>query len=326
MEKVVTQLAGLSLIERANEHHFTKRKRYSEFFYLKKNIRDGATRRVSWAVWYIYGKGVDSFTASRVLEELSYSDEDYRKELEHLQVWKNGKWHPVLKRGDYGSWQLLNEVNSSKKPVLLKDLPERLFTILESKREFFEDEIIQKIRELERRAVERCLKKLKLEFKNGYWQINDIALSKIRENLKGKQSLNWAFFGNIIVRDNPYFKMLRGSSCTTYVDVPNQITEELVGELIVISRECKNAEEFYNRACEVVEKYNNLLKKDAKRYFKYRLDWLHFRIYKHPFMSKYGVKVNINWDSFMNFLEGFSKAKIPLWTKYRTSRSVDTLP
>ena len=84
MEKVVTQLAGLGLIERANEHHFTKGKRYSEFFYLKKNIRDGATRRVSWAVWYIYGKGVDSFTASRVLEELSYSDEDYRKELEHL--------------------------------------------------------------------------------------------------------------------------------------------------------------------------------------------------------------------------------------------------
>jgi len=88
---------------------------------------------------------------------------------------------------------LLNEVYPSKKPVLLKDLPERLFTILELKKEFSEEEIIQKVRELEKKAVERGLRKLKLEFKDGYWQINSIALSKVRENLKGKQSLNWAF-------------------------------------------------------------------------------------------------------------------------------------
>jgi len=111
--------------------------------------------------------------------------------------------------------------------------------------------------------------------------------------------------------------MLRGSSCTAYVDVPNQIVEELVGELIAVSRECRNAEEFYIKAREVVEHYNNFLKKDAEEYFKHRLDWLHFRIYKHPFMSKYGVKVNINWDSFMDFLESFSKAELSLWIKYR---------
>jgi len=321
VEDVIAQLAGLGLIERVNEH-FIKGKRYSELFYfLKKNIRDSATRRVSWAVWYLYSKGVNNFTTSQVLEEVSYSDEDYREELGHLQVWKNGKWLPVLKRSeeDYSSWQLLSEVYSSGKPVLLKDLPERLFTaILElSKREFSEDEILQKIRELERKAIERSLRKLKLEFKNGYWQINEVALSKIRENLKGKQSLNWAFFGSIIVRDNPYFKMLRGTSCTAYVDVPNQIVEELIGKLITVSRECKNSEEFYSKACEVVEHYNNFLKKDAERYFKYKLDWLHFKMYKHPFMSKYGVKVDINWNLFMNFLEDFSKAEIPLWVKYR---------
>ncbi len=317
VEEVITQLTELELIERANEY-FTKRKRYSEFFYfLKKNIKDSVTRKVSWAVWYLYSKCVNSFTTLQVIEELSYSDEDYREELEHLRVWKNGKWLPVLKRKNCCSWLLLNEVQSSKKPVLLKDLPERLFTILELKKEFSEDEIIQKVRELEKKAVERSLRKLKLEFKDGYWQINDVALSKIRENLKGEKSLNWPFFGNIIVRDNPYFKMLRGSSCTAYVDAPNQIVEELIRELIAVSRESKNDEDFYTKACEVAEHYNILLKKDAIRYFKYKLDWLHFRIYDHPFMSKYGVKVNINWNSFMDFLESFSKARIPLWIKYR---------
>ncbi|RKX51554.1 MAG: hypothetical protein DRP50_08685 [Thermotoga sp.] len=298
VEEVIARLTELELIERVNEY-FAKGKKYSEFFYfLKKNVRDSATRRVSWAVWYLYNKGVNSFTTSKVLEELSYSDEDYRRELEHLQVWENGKWLPVLKRRDYCNWQLLNEVQPSRKPILLKDLSERLFTaISEFKREFSEDEIIQKVRELEKKAVERGLRKLKLEFKDGHWQINSITLSKIRENLKGKKSLNWAFFGNIIVRDNPYFKMLRGSSCAAYVDIPNQIVEELVGELIAVSSECRNAEEFYTKACEVVEHYNNFLKKDAKDYFKHRLDWLHFRIYKHPFMSKYGVRVNINWNS-----------------------------
>lgn len=300
-EEVVTQLTELGLIERANEH-FTKGEKYSELFYfLKKNIMDSATRRVSWAVWRLHNKGVDSFTTSEVLEELSYSDEDYREELELLQV---------------RNWQLSNEVHPSKKPVLLSDLPERLFTVFEFKKEFSEEEIIQKVRELEKKAVERGLRKLKLEFKDGYWQVNDIALSKVRENLRGKQSLNWAFFGNIIVRDSPYFKMLRGSSCTAYVDVPNWIVERLVGALIAVSEECRSAEEFYTRACEVVEHYNNFLKKDAETYFKHRLDWLHFRIYKPPFMSKYGVKVNINWDSFMDFLESFSRAEIPLPRKY----------
>ncbi|HEX59976.1 MAG TPA: hypothetical protein ENF26_07515 [Methanomicrobia archaeon] len=304
-EEVVTQLSELGLIERANEH-FTKGEKYSEFFhFLKKNIKDSATRRVSWAVWRLYSRGVDSFTASEVLEELSYSDEDYREELELLQV---------------RDWQLLNEVYPSslsfKKPVLLSDLPERLFTVLEFKKESSEEEIIRKVRELEKKAVERGLRKLKLEFKEGRWQVNDIALSRVRENLRGKQSLNWAFFGNIIVRGSPYFKMLRGSSCTAYVDVPNWIVERLVGALIAVSEECGDAEEFYTRACEVVEHYNNFLKKDVEAYFKHKLDWLHFRIYKHPSMSKYGVKVSINWDSFMDFLDGFSKAEIPLWVKY----------
>ena len=308
VKDVIVQLAELELIEKTNEH-IKKRKEYSEFFYFLENIKDSVTRRLSWAVWYLYSKGVNNFTTSQILEELSYSDEGYRRELDHLIVWKNEKWLPALKRNEEdNSWQLLNEIYSSKKPVLLQDLPERIFTAIVkmSKREFSEDEIIQKIRELEKKSVEMGLRKLKLDM-NGNWQINSVALSKTQENLKGKQLPNWPFFGNIGVRKNPYFKILRRTSCTLYVDVPNQIVEEPLKELGAVSMESKNREEFYTRACEVVDNYNNSLK---------WLDWLHFKMSKNKFMSKYGFKVSINWNKFMSFLEDLSKEEIPLWNKY----------
>ncbi len=297
---------------------FTKGEEYPKFFnFLKKSFRNSATRRVSWAVWYLYSTGVENFTTYEILELLSYNDEDYIEELKHLYIWKNGTWHPALKRKN-GSWQIVNDVYSIQKPILTKDLPERLFTAIVnlSSGELSEGDILQKVRELEIEAINRALRRLKLTFEDGRWKINNTATSRIEEELRGKQSLNWPYFGSIIVRGNPYFKMFRGVSCTAYVDIPNKIIEGLVEDLIIVSNECDNKEEFYIKAQEVLNSYNRFLRDDAVKYFKHNLDWLHFELYGH-FMDKYGVRIRINWKKFMKFIDEFSKAEIPIWVKYR---------
>jgi len=103
--------------------------------------------------------------------------------------------------------------------------------------------------------------------------------------------------------------MLRGSSCTAYVDVPNQIIEGLIENLMVVSGGSKSKDEFYVNACEIVNAYNIYLRNSAAEDFGQNLDWFRFELYDHPFMSKYGVKVSINWKKFMKFLEDYLKGR-----------------
>ncbi len=319
LEDVISRLFNAGLIEKKDDN-LVKTEEYSKFFnFLKKNVKGSVIRVVSWAVWRLYSRGLASFKTSQLLDELSYSDEDYREELNYLWIWKDDKWYPILERKEGNIWQLVNEPYRPHRPILISELPERIkVAILElSKSEFSDNEIIQKIRELEEKAVERILRRLKLEFRDGLWHVNDIAIAKIRENLKGKISLYWPFFGIAYVKGNPYFKILRGSSCTAYVDVPNEIIREFIDYLIAVSTECKNKEEFYFKACKVAEYYNRSLRKEAKELFGKNISWLSFKIMRIPFMDKYGVKIAIQWREFLRFLEEYSKAEIELWKKYR---------
>ena len=318
VNEIIVKLVKMNLLKKVN-NHFEKTEKYSEFFtFLKKNIKNSVKNRVSWAVWYIYNKKRYSFTTSQILDVLSYPDEDYLEELEYLGVWKSGKYLPALKKNENANkWDIVNVVHPSKISIITEDLPERLFiAISKLDVEFSNDEIIQKIRELETKSIESALRSLKLSLKDGYWQINEVALSKIRKILECKLSLNWPFFGDIIVSGQSYFKMLRGSSCKAYVDVPNEITKTLIENLAQINSESKNIQEFYNRAWRVIDDYNNFLRKYGEEYLEYPLDWLSFSLYKSKYMDRYAVKININWDKFMDFLNGFSKFNIKIWKKY----------
>jgi len=132
---------------------------------------------------------------------------------------------------------------------------------------------------------------------------------------KRKTVPTWPSFGEIIIRGNPYFRMCHGSSNTAYVDIPNVITQFLVEKLDNLSESCKNREEFYTKALEIMKDYNNLVIEDNGREL-YKLNWLHFSLYHNPFMKNYCLQVRINWKAFMEFLENFSQTKIDLWKKY----------
>lgn len=145
MNSVTVQLSKLGLIKKSKEG-FIKGEQYSEIFnFMKKNFSDSATRRVAWAVWHLYSKGAEKFTTQQVLELLSYSDEEYMEELKHLQ--------------------LVNKIYSTQKPILVKDLPERLFTAILNLpgKGPSEYEIIQKARELEKKSIDRALKKTEIK-------------------------------------------------------------------------------------------------------------------------------------------------------------------
>ena len=178
---------------------------------------------------------------------------------------------------------------------------------------------------IDEKTVERALKRLKLQFRNGSWCLTDEALSKIRDNLKGKPSIYWPFFGIFYVRNTRYFKILRGQSCTAYVDVPNEILlgndtgEGLIGNLTVIDEECKDKEEFLNKASKIVEYYNKILRSKFKDFIGTNIDWLSYRIVNIPFTdkSKFGIRVTIEWSKFLKFIEDYPKLNIELWKKYR---------
>ena len=321
INEIIVKLAKINLLKKV-DNYFEKTDGYSEFFtFLKKNIKNSAKNRVSWAIWYIYNnKKHYNFTTSQILDTLSYSDEDYLGELGYLSIWKNSKYFPILKKNESASkWEMVDVAYSSEgKSIIIEDLQRRLFTAISRlHRDFSSDEIIQEIRELEKESIEKILKNLKLNLKDGYWWINDTALSRIRKNLEGKPFLNWPSFGNIVVIGQPYFKILRGSSCKAYVDVPNEITKMLIEELAQINSESKNIQEFYTKAYKVIDDYNDFLRKHGKKYFGYPLEWLSFSLYKSGGMDRYAIKVNINWDKFMDFLNVFSKTNIKIWKKYQ---------
>jgi len=172
---------------------------------------------------------------------------------------------------------------------------------------------------IDENAVERALKRLKLQFRKGSWCLNDKALSKIRDNLKGKISIFWPFFGIFYVKNTQYFKILRGQSCTAYVDIPNEISQSLIDDLTATDEKCKDKEEFLNKASKIVEYYNNILRSESKNVIGANIDWLSYRIVYVPFTdkSKFGIRVIIKWSKFLKFIEDYSQLNIELWKKYR---------
>ncbi|EHR79383.1 hypothetical protein OCC_07948 [Thermococcus litoralis DSM 5473] len=81
----------------------------------------------------------------------------------------------------------------------------------------------------------------------------------------------WPFFGTIVVKPNPYFKLFRGQSSTLYVDFPNEAIEYVIERLGYISETSKTKEEFYERAKMFINAVNDILNKEG-------IPWLRFSV------------------------------------------------
>jgi len=169
-------------------------------------------------------------------------------------------------------------------------------------------------------SVRRVLKRLKLEFKNNVWYLNDIALSKIEYCLKGKYSMFWPVILSIYVKGTKYFKIAHKISASMYVDFPIDIIYKYIGYLQEIDRDCTNLREFYEKAEELTNAYNNYLLNHIAELFGTNINWLSFKLLKdlkYYREKKYRVKVCIKWKEFLDFIEWYSKSDIELWRKYR---------
>ena len=125
---------------------------------------------------------------------------------------------------------------------------------------------------IDEKTVERALKRLKLQFRNGSWCLTDEALSKIRDNLKGKYSEFWPVICTTHVRNTRYFKIARGVSQRRYIDFPNEIIYNLIKELLAYDQFYKSIEDFYKEAKNRVDEYNEFLTKNVAEYFGVNID------------------------------------------------------
>ena len=146
-------------------------------------------------------------------------------------------------------------------PILLLDLWRKLeLAILElskDKNQFSTSEILLKLRELERKSVERVLRRLRLRFVNGKWQMN----SKIFSDVKNTW-IKWPFFGMLILKEAS-FKLLGSQSRTVYVDVPNETILDFIGELNEICDKYKtDYEKMYEEARKIANNFNKQIEKE----------------------------------------------------------------
>ena len=305
IQDLINELIGSGLLIKDGEN-LRKTDDFSHFYYLLNHkIRRSLRRYVAWAILYLYAqKKTMYFSTDEIVALSSYHDEEYVAELPHLVKRKGGCWSKLLKGSD-GEWELLEEPAMPSRPILLADVYDRLsYALLElskTKEKFRIEEVIGKVRELERRSVEEALRRFKLRSKDGKWQINDEILRGLKMLLEVEVK-GWPSFG-ISVFKNPYFKL---QSRRIYVDVPNMTIQDFLTELDRICHEHKGLQEIYENAKELAKTFNQELEKSLG------MKWLSFVIRKQPF----GVRIKINWNRFRSFLDDFAKSELPLREKY----------
>nr|MDO8080339.1 hypothetical protein [Candidatus Freyarchaeota archaeon] len=313
VEELLNELVNSELLVKHNDILW-KSEEFSDFFQIvKKKIKVSAKRIVSWAVWYLYCKGTASFSISEVLNELSYSDEDYVNEIPYLWVYKDKNWKKLLEKHK-DNWLLLEKPRFPQK-ILLLDIQDRLHAAIselsKSGNELRTKEIVSKVRELEISSLETFLKRIGLEYDKGKWKINEVTLEKIANIINEIVAKEWPFFGEMGIR-SPYFKLLGRQTRYLYVDIPNGAIDTFVNKLGEITEEYNgDQDKIYEKSIDLANDFNKDFKKEIG-------DWLHFEIYRGPFASKpFGLKIIKRWKKFTKFLEIFSKKETSLEDKYQ---------
>lgn len=316
VEDVVDVLVNAGLLLKKGEF-LQKAKDFVKFYNSLDKIRASAKRYVAWAIWYIYYQnGRIEFSTSELVDLITYSDEECINELPHLVVWKRDKneWFRILEEHN-GKWRLVESVYPSTKHILLKDLHDKLCTAIyelsKSKREFYAKEILEKLRELECKSVDRILKRMGLKCENGEWKINDDVLKNIG-NILLVEVVKWPNFAQLISR-NPYFKL---QSRDVYVDMPVWIILSFFDGIEEICNKHKNdLMKIYNEAKKLADQFDRELESGFKNYGG---SWISFVVRKQQFGRKpFRVQVKIDWPKFFSFLDAYAREeKVSLTEKY----------
>jgi hypothetical protein len=309
IKEVMDELVSLGLLIKDGEN-FRKTGDFSHFYsLLKHKVRKSLKRYVAWAILYLHNqKKLACFSTAELGSLLSYRYEDYIAEMPHLIKRKDDDWFKLLKKSD-GEWKLLEEPRMPSTPMLLADINDRLsYAILElskTKDNFCTEEVIDKLRELERRNVEKILKRFKLKLEEGKWQISDEILGNLKKLLEAEAE-EWPSIG-VLISKNPYFGL---QSRRMYVDIPNMTIQDFLTELNKTCHECKDPQEIYEKARELAATFNQNLEG-------YLGKWLLFVVRKQPLGSKpFGIRIKIDWNRFRLFLDEFAKKELPLREKY----------
>ncbi len=254
---------------------------------LRSCIKNSPRRMVAWALWRAWTREKDKITVKDILREISYPDEVYEI---------------ILEEGSSSE-----HFGMSSRGFLLTNPYERIRKVKEI---YFGEQdphtIIKKIRELEAKEVSRILRRM--GFKDERFE--NVNLERIRSILYECYGSVWPFFGNIVVKGDPYFKLFRGQSSTVYVDFPNEIIGYVIDKVGRASEASQTKDEFYNKAKMFLNEVN-------KRLNEVGIPWLKFSIQPNKFMKKpYGLKISIKWNKFIEYVESFSRAPTLIWEKY----------
>ena len=287
------------------------------YYLLKKKVKRSVTRLVAWTVWYLYHNGVKMFSTRELLRYISHDDLECIKELPYLHVWKEDKFHKLLERSESkGIWLFKETPHPFARPVLLESLHGRLLLALSKiyklKRKFDEKELLDTLRSLELKSLERSLSKLKLKSENGKWHIDELDIKRIEDILFGglPTYTQWPLFG-IIATFDPRFK-IEGELHNVYVDMPNEFIEQFLHKLSSLSSKYANdLETLYKEAIRLRDEFNEEFRKRFG-------NWYRILLRKEKFSKRpLGVKAKINWALFQEFLKDLAEADIPLESKYR---------
>jgi hypothetical protein len=307
IDEVVSELVNAGLLIKEDEK-FKKTDTLSEFCYLlKKKFQANLRRYVFWGLWYLYNHGSTSFSTAELVSLLSYPERDLYEEIPHLGKWKEEQWFELLKKKE-DRWKLIEEPHPSKS-TLIRDIYNRLFTSIsklsKDKTEFYGEEIISTLRELEQNSAERILKNAGLKCEKDIWKIDEEVLKIIKILLR--VPAKWPSFGHIIStkHDFKYFKL---QSKQIYVDIPTTFFQGFLGELGRIGE--NDPEKAYEKARELAVDYNRNLEREIG-------GWIRFVATKQFFGYKpFGIQLRINWDGFNTFLDEFAERDKGMWEKY----------
>ena len=107
--------------------------------------------------------------------------------------------------------------------------------------EFETSDVLSIVPSLTEDRVERTLKSLNVEFKDGRWRLTEESLSIVRMYLMGRISNWWPVFGTYFVKKEKggeaikFFKIAGGVSSRYYVDFPNDFISYYVSNIYIIS-------------------------------------------------------------------------------------------
>ncbi|MBN1762871.1 MAG: hypothetical protein JW878_07355 [Methanomicrobia archaeon] len=307
IEEVVSELVNAGLLIKEGEK-FKITDNLSKFCYLlKKKFLTNLRSYVFWGLWYLYNRGSTSFSTAELVSLLSYPERDLCEEIPYLGKWKEEQWFELLKKQE-DRWELIEEPHPSKS-ILIRDIYNRLFTSIsklsKDENEFYGEEIISTLRELEQNSAERILKNAGLKCEKDIWKIDEEVLKIIKILLRVPEK--WPSFGHVIStkRDFKYFKL---QSKQIYVDIPS--TTYFQYFLVDVKGiEGNNPEEAYEKARELASNYNRIIEESVG-------GWMSFVVTKQSGYKPFGIQLRIYWEKFNIFLDDFAEKEIGLWGKY----------